>query len=115
MATFNSAVDASGRPVVRCFVKGAAPAVTARTASALAAGATVPWDAEQSRRAQEHAERMGAARRGGRLTVLACDSGVRNMSQGAYSGAPWLPPGPHRCDVTGRSGPRRAAGDRGTP
>ncbi|MEV6009129.1 HAD-IC family P-type ATPase [Streptomyces sp. NPDC051976] len=59
MATFNSAVDASGRPVVRCFVKGAAPAVTARTASALAAGATVPWDAEQSRRAQEHAERMG--------------------------------------------------------
>ena len=29
MATFNSAVDASGHPVVRCFVKGAAPAVMA--------------------------------------------------------------------------------------
>ena len=32
MATFNSAVDAAGRPVVRCFVKGAAPAVMARAA-----------------------------------------------------------------------------------
>ena len=30
MATFNSADDAAGRPVVRCFVKGAAPAVMAR-------------------------------------------------------------------------------------
>ena len=44
MATFNSAVDASGKKVVRCFVKGAAPAVMGRTASALAAGASVPWD-----------------------------------------------------------------------
>ncbi|MGW8971946.1 cation-translocating P-type ATPase [Streptomyces platensis] len=59
MATFHSAVDASGRPVVRCFVKGAAPAVTSRAATALSAGATVPWDAELSRRAQEQAERMG--------------------------------------------------------
>ncbi|AOP45799.1 cation-translocating P-type ATPase [Streptomyces lydicus] len=59
MATFNSAVDASGRPVVRCFVKGAAPAVTSRAATALSAGATIPWDAELSRRAQEQAERMG--------------------------------------------------------
>lgn len=59
MATFNSAVDSSGRPVVRCFVKGAAPAVTARAATALSAGATVPWDAELGRRAQEQAERMG--------------------------------------------------------
>ena len=30
MATFNSAVDGAGRPVVRCFVKGAAPAVMER-------------------------------------------------------------------------------------
>ncbi|MEU0430147.1 HAD-IC family P-type ATPase [Streptomyces sp. NPDC006290] len=59
MATFNSAVDAVGRPVVRCFVKGAAPAVTARAATALSGGATVPWDAELSRRADEQAERMG--------------------------------------------------------
>ena len=42
MATFNSATDASGRDVVRCFVKGAAPAVMSRTATALAAGASVP-------------------------------------------------------------------------
>ncbi|MET9409038.1 HAD-IC family P-type ATPase [Streptomyces sp. NPDC002935] len=59
MASFNSTVDSSGRPVVRCFVKGAAPAVTARAATALSGGATVPWDAELSRRADEQAERMG--------------------------------------------------------
>ena len=39
MATFNSATDAAGRKVVRCFVKGAAPAVMGRAATALAAGA----------------------------------------------------------------------------
>ena len=33
MATFNTATDASGRDVVRCFVKGAAPAVLGRTGS----------------------------------------------------------------------------------
>src|SRR5436189_3118568 len=30
MATFNSDTDAAGRPIVRCFVKGAAPAVMSR-------------------------------------------------------------------------------------
>ncbi|MFD7914495.1 cation-translocating P-type ATPase [Streptomyces sp. NPDC059752] len=59
MATFHSAVDASGRQVVRCFVKGAAPAVMARAATALAAGETVPWDADLLRRAEEQSERMG--------------------------------------------------------
>ncbi|MGW0962911.1 cation-translocating P-type ATPase [Streptomyces gelaticus] len=59
MATFNSTVDASGRPVVRCFVKGAAPAVMARAATALSAGGTIAWDAELERRAQEQIERMG--------------------------------------------------------
>ncbi|MFI1064447.1 cation-translocating P-type ATPase [Streptomyces spororaveus] len=59
MATFHSAVDASGRQVVRCFVKGAAPAVMARAATALAAGETVPWDAGLLRRAEEESERMG--------------------------------------------------------
>jgi Ca2+-transporting ATPase len=58
MATFNSAVDEAGRPVVRCFVKGAAPAVMGRAASALSAGGTVPWDAELSRRTSEDMERM---------------------------------------------------------
>ncbi|WP_030759639.1 MULTISPECIES: cation-translocating P-type ATPase [unclassified Streptomyces] len=59
MATFHSAVDASGRQVVRCFVKGAAPAVMARATTALAAGESVPWDAGLLRRAEEECERMG--------------------------------------------------------
>lgn len=59
MATFNSAVDASGRQVVRCFVKGAVPAVVARAATALAAGETIPWDAELATRAEAQTERMG--------------------------------------------------------
>ncbi|MEU3979280.1 HAD-IC family P-type ATPase [Streptomyces sp. NPDC026672] len=59
MATFNSARDAAGRPVVRCFVKGAAPAVTARASSALSAGSPVPWDAALDGRARAQTERMG--------------------------------------------------------
>ncbi|MEV6678862.1 HAD-IC family P-type ATPase [Streptomyces erythrochromogenes] len=59
MATFNKARDASGRQVVRCFVKGAVPAVVARAATALAAGETVPWDAALAARAEEQTERMG--------------------------------------------------------
>ncbi|MGW0574644.1 cation-translocating P-type ATPase [Streptomyces sp. NPDC002920] len=59
MATFNSAVDASGRQVVRCFVKGAVPAVVARAATALAAGETIPWDAELNARAKAQTQRMG--------------------------------------------------------
>ncbi|MFF7285720.1 cation-translocating P-type ATPase [Streptomyces griseorubiginosus] len=59
MATFNSTVDTAGRPVVRCFVKGAAPAVMARTTGALADGRTVPWDAELQERARAATERMG--------------------------------------------------------
>ncbi|MFD7552933.1 cation-translocating P-type ATPase [Streptomyces sp. NPDC059835] len=59
MATFHSAVDASGRQVVRCFVKGAAPAVTARATTALAAGASIPWDAELAERADAQTLRMG--------------------------------------------------------
>ena len=50
MATFHSAADTSGRPVVRCFVKGAAPAVMGRAATALAGGKVVPWDAGLSQR-----------------------------------------------------------------
>ena len=58
MATFNSAADSSGRKVVRCFVKGAAPAVMGRAATALAAGASVPWDAELKKRAEDALLRM---------------------------------------------------------
>ncbi|MFG2006256.1 HAD-IC family P-type ATPase [Spirillospora sp. NPDC048911] len=63
MATFNSATDAAGEPVVRCFVKGAAPALLSRAATALSGGAEIPWDKALDERAQEHVERMGAAGR----------------------------------------------------
>src|SRR4051794_2999555 len=58
MATFSLATDPAGRTVVRCFVKGAAPAVMARAATALAAGRSVPWDADLDRLAHAHMERM---------------------------------------------------------
>jgi Ca2+-transporting ATPase len=58
MATFNTATDSSGRNVVRCFVKGAAPAVMGRAATALAGGASMPWDADLKRRAEDAMLRM---------------------------------------------------------
>src|SRR6185369_13166395 len=58
MATFNSATDAAGRPVVRCFVKGAAPAVLDRAASALSEGDSVAWDAQLRDRHVADMERM---------------------------------------------------------
>ena len=45
--------------MVRCFVKGAAPAVISRVATALAGGRSVPWDAELSGRTQEKIEELG--------------------------------------------------------
>lgn len=63
MATFNPATDAAGRPVVRCFVKGAAPAVMARAATALSGEQSIPWDAALGDRAQAHLERMESAGR----------------------------------------------------
>ncbi|MGW7446560.1 cation-translocating P-type ATPase [Kitasatospora sp. NPDC054795] len=59
MASFNEAKDADGRAVVRCFVKGAAPAVMARASSADSNGVVVPWDAELGGRARAQTERMG--------------------------------------------------------
>jgi Ca2+-transporting ATPase len=61
MATFNQAKDASGNDVVRCFVKGAAPAVMSRAATALANGTSIPWDDALRQRAEQHVERMGQA------------------------------------------------------
>jgi P-type Ca2+ transporter type 2C len=61
MATFNQAKDTSGREVVRCFVKGAAPAVLARAATALSNGTSVPWDDKLKQRAEQHVRRMGEA------------------------------------------------------
>ena len=59
MATFNSATDESGKSVVRCFVKGAAPAVIDRTTSALAGGASVPWDDDLKKRAEDAVDPHG--------------------------------------------------------
>src|SRR3954470_1681670 len=58
MATFNSAVDAAGKPVVRCFVKGAAPAVMERAKTALSGDQSVTWTAELAERATQNMERM---------------------------------------------------------
>jgi len=58
MATFNTATDEAGRPVVRCFVKGAAPAVMSRTATALSGGTSIPWDSDLSEQHRAHMERM---------------------------------------------------------
>jgi P-type Ca2+ transporter type 2C len=64
MATFHTAADATGRPVVRCFVKGAAPAVMSRAATALSGGGSVPWDSELNEQHVAHMERMeGEGRR----------------------------------------------------
>ncbi len=58
MATFNSTTDTSGKPVVRCFVKGAAPAVIGRATSAFAAGTSVPWDEALNQKAEDTVTRM---------------------------------------------------------
>src|SRR6266702_5206879 len=64
MATFHTATDAAGRPVTRCFVKGAAPAVMARAATALCGGEVITWDAGLSEQHRAHMERMeGQGRR----------------------------------------------------
>ncbi|MGW4488200.1 cation-translocating P-type ATPase [Amycolatopsis sp. NPDC004368] len=64
MATFHPTVDDTGRAVVRCFVKGAAPAVMHRAATALAGRGTVAWDESVRRRAHERMKSMeGQGRR----------------------------------------------------
>lgn len=50
MATFHSATAADGRPVARCFVKRAGPAVMARAATATPPTGRVAWDAELKHR-----------------------------------------------------------------
>lgn len=69
MAVFCDAKDASGKAVIRAFVKGAGPAVIGRAASALASGETVPWGNEQSTRSSQEMERLGG--KGLRIMVAA--------------------------------------------
>jgi Ca2+-transporting ATPase len=61
MATFSQTTDGLGLPVVRCFVKGAAPAVMDRVATALSAGTSISWDDDLKERAQANVARMGEA------------------------------------------------------
>ena len=61
MATFNQTTDASGKPVVRCFVKGAAPAVMGRVSTALSGGTSIPATDDLSQRAEANVARMGEA------------------------------------------------------
>jgi P-type Ca2+ transporter type 2C len=58
MATFHNTKDASGKDVVRMFVKGAAPAVTGRAKTALAGDQSVPWDEALQKRADDAGARM---------------------------------------------------------
>ena len=69
MAVFANAKDASGKAVVRAFVKGAGPAVIGRAASALANGESVPWADEQNKRSSEEMDRLGG--KGLRIMVAA--------------------------------------------
>src|SRR4051794_17345130 len=72
MATFSPAVDAGGRDCVRCFVKGAAPAVLGRAMTGLANGVAVPWTDDLAQHAREQMERMeGEGRRV--MAAAVCD------------------------------------------
>ena len=78
MATFNQAKDAAGNDVVRCFVKGAAPAVMARAATALAGGTSIPWDDALRQRAEQNVQRMEEAG----LRVMA--GAFRDLDAGSF-------------------------------
>ncbi|HKO26549.1 MAG TPA: cation-transporting P-type ATPase [Solirubrobacteraceae bacterium] len=61
MAAFTRTTDAAGRDVVRCYVKGAAPAVMSHASTALTAGQSVPWDEDLMEKAEAHVHRMEEA------------------------------------------------------
>jgi Ca2+-transporting ATPase len=81
MATFNTVVGSSGSAVVRCFVKGAAPAVMGRASTALSAGRAVVWDSEALQLAVSEMERMERA--GQRVMAAA----VRDLDPAAFDPA----------------------------
>ncbi len=61
MATFNAATDASGKKVVRCFVKGAAPAIFERATTTLSGSDAVAIDDGLRQRADANITRMEGA------------------------------------------------------
>ena len=78
MATFHETADTSGHPVIRCFVKGAAPAVMDRAATALSDGKIIPWDASLAQRAQNELDHMAAL--GERVMAAA----MRDLDPGGF-------------------------------
>jgi Ca2+-transporting ATPase len=78
MAVFTKTTDASGNDVVRCWVKGAAPAVMSHAKSALSAGSSIPWDDDLRTRAEDNVRRMGE----GGLRVMA--AGRRDLDPGSF-------------------------------
>jgi P-type Ca2+ transporter type 2C len=66
---------------VRCFVKGAAPAVMALAATALSGRASVPWDSDLDRVAHQHMERM--ERSGQRVMAAA----MKDLDPAAFNAA----------------------------
>jgi Ca2+-transporting ATPase len=59
MATFNDTTAEDGKKVVRCFVKGAAPAVGSRSTCVEAGGQCVPVDDDLKQKAQNASQRLG--------------------------------------------------------
>jgi Ca2+-transporting ATPase len=80
MAAFTETSDASGSAVVRCYVKGAAPAVMSHAATALSAGQSIPWAADLRARAEANVRTM--EERG--LRVMA--AGFRDLDRASFDG-----------------------------
>ena len=78
MAVFTQTRDAADKEVVRCFVKGAAPAVMSHARTARAGGRSVPWDADLRARAQKNVERMG----GDGMRVMA--AGFKDLDSASF-------------------------------
>jgi P-type Ca2+ transporter type 2C len=78
MAAFTKGTDDSGKDIVRCYVKGAAPAVMSHATTALSAGHSVAWDDDLRGRAEASMERMGEAG----LRVMA--AAYRDLNPGSF-------------------------------
>ena len=69
MAVFTQITDETGADIIRCNVKGAAPAVLSRAWKALSDGEEIAWDDDLRARADANLQRMG-------------DQGLRVMAAG---------------------------------
>jgi Ca2+-transporting ATPase len=78
MAAFTKTADSSGSEIVRCFVKGAAPAVISHTSGALSEGERVAWDDDLRARTDAHIKRMEEEG----LRVMA--GGFRDLEPGSF-------------------------------